>query len=152
MEPSFIVCDEAVSALDVSIQGQIINLLEDLQHRLGLAYLFIAHDLAVVRHISMRVVVMYFGRVMEIADRDELYRNPLHPYTKALLDAAPIPDPTVEKARAPPLIRGELPSHLTPPTGCVFNTRCPVASAECHATIPPLEKKRPGHYAACIKI
>ncbi len=152
MEPSFIVCDEAVSALDVSIQGQIINLLEDLQHRLGLAYLFIAHDLAVVRHISMRVVVMYFGRVVEIADRDELYRNPLHPYTKALLDAAPIPDPTVEKARAPPLIRGELPSHLTPPTGCVFNTRCPFASAECRATIPPLEEKRPGHYAACIKI
>jgi peptide/nickel transport system ATP-binding protein len=152
MEPSFIVCDEAVSALDVSIQGQIINLLEDLQHRLGLAYLFIAHDLAVVRHISMRVVVMYFGRVVEIADRDELYRNPLHPYTKALLDAAPIPDPTVEKARAPRVIRGELPSHLTPPTGCVFNTRCPFASAECRATIPPLEEKRPGHYAACIKI
>jgi peptide/nickel transport system ATP-binding protein len=152
MEPSFMVCDEAVSALDVSIQGQIINLLEDLQHRLGLAYLFIAHDLAVVRHISMRVAVMYFGRVVEIADRDELYRNPLHPYTKALLDAAPIPDPTVEKARAPRVIPGELPSHLTPPTGCVFNTRCPFASAECRATIPPLEEKRPGHYAACIKI
>jgi peptide/nickel transport system ATP-binding protein len=152
MEPSFIVCDEAVSALDVSIQGQIINLLEDLQHRLGLAYLFIAHDLALVRHISMRVLVMYFGRVVEIADRDVLYRNPLHPYTKALLDAAPIPDPTVEKARAPRLIQGELPSHLTPPTGCVFNTRCPFASAECRATIPPLEEKRPGHYAACIKI
>ena len=101
MEPSFIVCDEAVSALDVSIQGQIINLLEDLQRRLGLAYLFIAHDLAVVRHISMRVVVMYFGRVMEVADRDAIYREPLHPYTKVLLDAAPVPDPTVEKgARA----------------------------------------------------
>ena len=129
MEPSFIVCDEAVSALDVSIQGQIINLLEDLQRRLGLAYLFIAHDLAVVRHISMRVVVMYFGRVMEIADRDTIYREPLHPYTKVLLDAAPVPDPTVEKARAPRLIKGELPSHLAPPTGCVFNTRCPMASA-----------------------
>jgi peptide/nickel transport system ATP-binding protein len=152
MEPSFIVCDEAVSALDVSIQGQIINLLEDLQRRLGLAYLFIAHDLAVVRHISMRVVVMYFGRVMEVADRDTLYREPLHPYTKVLLDAAPVPDPSIEKARAPRLIKGELPSHLTPPTGCVFNTRCPMASQECREIIPPLEEKRPGHYAACIKV
>ena len=152
MEPSFIVCDEAVSALDVSIQGQIINLLEDLQRRLGLAYLFIAHDLAVVRHISMRVVVMYFGRVMEITDRDTLYREPLHPYTKVLLDAAPIPDPSIEKARAPRLITGELPSHLAPPQGCVFNTRCPLASAECRQVIPPLEEKGPGHFAACIKV
>ncbi len=152
MEPLFIVCDEAVSALDVSIQGQIINLLEDLQRRLGLAYLFIAHDLAVVRHISMRVVVMYFGRIMEVADRDTLYREPLHPYTKVLLDAAPVPDPTVEKARAPRLIQGELPSHLAPPSGCVFNTRCPLATAECRQVIPPLEEKRPGHYAACIKV
>jgi peptide/nickel transport system ATP-binding protein len=152
LEPSFIVCDEAVSALDVSIQGQIINLLEDLQRRLGLAYLFIAHDLAVVRHISMRVVVMYFGRMMEVADRDTLYREPLHPYTKVLLDAAPVPDPSVEKARAPRLIKGELPSHLAPPAGCVFNTRCPLASAECRQTIPPLEEKRPGHFAACIKV
>ncbi len=152
MEPSFIVCDEAVSALDVSIQGQIINLLEDLQRRLGLAYLFIAHDLAVVRHISMRVMVMYFGRVMEVADRDTIYREALHPYTKVLLDAAPIPDPAVEKARAPRLIHGELPSHLAPPTGCVFNSRCPMASQECREVIPPLEEKRPGHFAACIKI
>jgi peptide/nickel transport system ATP-binding protein len=152
LEPSFIVCDEAVSALDVSIQGQIINLLEDLQRRLGLAYLFIAHDLAVVRHIAMRVVVMYFGRIMEITDRDTLYRAPLHPYTKVLLDAAPVPDPTVEKARAPRLIRGELPSHMTPPSGCVFNTRCPLASQECREVIPPLEEKQPGHFAACIKI
>ena len=152
MEPSFIVCDEAVSALDVSIQGQIINLLEDLQRRLGLAYLFIAHDLAVVRHISMRVVVMYFGRVMEVADRDTIYREGLHPYTKVLLDAAPIPDPTVEKSRAPRLIKGELPSHMAPPTGCVFNTRCPMASQECREVVPPLEQKRPGHFAACIKV
>jgi peptide/nickel transport system ATP-binding protein len=152
MEPLFIVCDEAVSALDVSIQGQIINLLEDLQRRLGLAYLFIAHDLAVVRHISMRVVVMYFGRIMEVADRDTLYREPLHPYTRVLLDAAPVPDPTVEKARAPRLIKGELPSHLAPPSGCVFNTRCPLATAECRQIVPPLEEKRPGHYAACIKV
>jgi peptide/nickel transport system ATP-binding protein len=152
MEPTFIVCDEAVSALDVSIQGQIMNLLEDLQRRLGIAYLFIAHDLAVVRHISMRVAVMYFGRIMEIADRDVLYRDPQHPYTKVLLDAAPVPDPTVEKGREPRLIKGELPSHLAPPTGCVFNTRCPLASRECHEVIPQLEEKRPGHYAACIKI
>jgi len=152
MEPSFIVCDEAVSALDVSIQGQIINLLEDLQRRLGLAYLFIAHDLAVVRHISMRVVVMYFGRVMEVANRDTIYSEPLHPYTKVLLDAAPIPDPTVEKGREPRLIKGELPSHLSPPAGCVFNTRCPMASDECRQIVPPLEEKRPGHFAACIKV
>lgn len=152
MEPSFIVCDEAVSALDVSIQGQIINLLEDLQHRLGLAYLFIAHDLAVVRHISMRVVVMYFGRVMEVSERDALYDEPLHPYTKILLDAAPIPDPTIEKSRAPRLIKGELPSHMAPPTGCVFNTRCPIATEECRTIVPPLEEKRPGHFAACIKV
>ena len=152
MEPSFIVCDEAVSALDVSIQGQIINLLEDLQRKYGLSYLFIAHDLAVVRHISLRVVVMYFGRVMEVADRDELYRQPLHPYTRVLLDAAPVPDPTVEKGREPRLIKGELPSHLTPPTGCVFNTRCPLATQECRETVPQLEEKQPGHFAACIKV
>lgn len=152
MEPSFIVCDEAVSALDVSIQGQIINLLEDLQRRLGLAYLFIAHDLAVVRHISMRVVVMYFGKIMEIADRDAIYKEPLHPYTKVLLDAAPVPDPTIEKGREPRLIKGELPSHLSPPPGCVFNTRCPMASQECREIVPPLREVKPGHYAACIKV
>ncbi|MBV9348485.1 MAG: dipeptide ABC transporter ATP-binding protein [Pseudolabrys sp.] len=152
MEPSFIVCDEAVSALDVSIQGQIINLLEELQRKYGLAYLFIAHDLAVVRHISMRVLVMYFGRIMEVADRDVLYRDPLHPYTKLLLDAAPVPDPTVEKEREPRLIKGELPSHLAPPPGCVFNTRCPLASEECRQVVPPLEEKKPGHFAACIKV
>jgi peptide/nickel transport system ATP-binding protein len=152
IEPSFIVCDEAVSALDVSIQGQIINLLEDLQRKFQLAYLFIAHDLAVVRYISARVVVMYFGRVMEVADRDTIYKDPLHPYTKVLLDAAPVPDPTVEKEREPRLIKGELPSHLAPPTGCVFNTRCPLASRECHEVVPKLEEKKPGHYAACIKV
>jgi len=152
MKPSFIVCDEAVSALDVSIQGQIINLLEDLQRRHGLTYLFIAHDLAVVRHISSRVVVMYLGRVMEIADRDTLYADPLHPYTKALLDAAPVPDPAVERARAPRLLGGELPSPLTPPMGCVFHTRCPLASAECRETVPALREIRSGHHAACIKL
>ena len=152
MQPSFIVCDEAVSALDVSIQGQIINLLEHLQRTEKLAFLFIAHDLAVVRHISTRVVVMYLGRVMEVADRETLYRAPLHPYTKALLDAAPVPDPTVERARAPRIIHGELPSPAAPPPGCVFNTRCPLASQECREIIPPLEEKQPGHLAACIKV
>jgi peptide/nickel transport system ATP-binding protein len=152
LEPSFVVCDEAVSALDVSIQGQIVNLLERLQAELGLTFLFIAHDLAVVRHISSRVVVMYLGRVMEIADRDAIYAQPLHPYTKLLLDAAPVPDPAVEKARAPRLIKGDLPSALSPPSGCVFHTRCPMASAECRQAIPPLEEKRPGHFTACIKV
>ena len=127
LEPRFIVCDEPVSALDVSIQGQIINLLEDLQTELNLSYLFIAHDLAVVRHISDRVAVMYLGRICEIADRDELYANPKHPYTKALLDAAPIPDPQIERTRAPRALKGEIPSPLTPPSGCVFHTRCPIA-------------------------
>ncbi|HEY7607691.1 MAG TPA: ABC transporter ATP-binding protein [Alphaproteobacteria bacterium] len=151
MEPAFIVCDEAVSALDVSIQGQIINLLEDLQRRYSLAYLFIAHDLAVVRHISMRVVVMYLGRIMEVAERDTLYREPLHPYTKLLLDAAPVPDPAIERARAPRLIQGELPSPLAPPAGCVFHTRCPLAGPECRVAVPPLRELRAGHWVACIK-
>ena len=152
IEPQFIVCDEAVSALDVSIQGQIVNLLEALQRKRGLAYLFIAHDLAVVRHISSRIVVMYLGRVMETADRDELCERPLHPYTKLLLEAAPIPDPSVEKARAPQLIHGELPSPLAPPSGCVFHTRCPIATSECRVEIPVLREIRPGHSAACIKV
>lgn len=152
MEPDFIVCDEPVSALDVSIQGQIVNLLQDLQARLGLAYLFIAHDLAVVRHLSHRVVVMYLGRIMEMADRDALYGAPLHPYTKALLDAAPVPDPTIERARAPRLLGGEIPSPLTPPAACVFHTRCLMAGPECREVVPPLREVRPGHFAACIKI
>lgn len=152
VEPRLIIADECVAALDVSIQGQIINLLEELQRKFRLAYLFIAHDLAVVRHISARVVVMYFGRVMEVADRDVIYSGSLHPYTKVLLDAAPVPDPTIEKQREPRLIKGELPSHMAPPNGCVFNTRCPMASQECREVIPPLEEKRPGHFAACIKV
>jgi peptide/nickel transport system ATP-binding protein len=152
MKPSFIVCDEPVSALDVSIQGQIINLLEDLQRQYGLTYLFIAHDLAVVRHISTRVAVMYLGRIMELADRDAIYAQPLHPYTKALLDAAPVPDPLVERARAPRALKGEIPSPLRPPTGCVFHTRCPIASEECKGAVPPLREIQPGHFAACIKV
>jgi peptide/nickel transport system ATP-binding protein len=151
LEPTFIVCDEPVSALDVSIQGQIINLLEDLQARLGLTFLFIAHDLAVVRHISDRVAVMYLGRIMELADRDELYRRPLHPYTKALLDAAPIPDPRVERARAPRALRGEIPSPLTPPTGCVFHTRCPIAEDVCRREVPQVRELEPGRLVACHK-
>ena len=151
LEPRFIVCDEPVSALDVSIQGQIINLLEDLQERLNLSYLFIAHDLAVVRHISDRVAVMYLGRIAEVADRDQLYANPKHPYTKALLDAAPIPDPRVERARAPRALKGEIPSPLNPPSGCVFHTRCPIADKHCRREIPQVRQIGPRHIVACHK-
>ncbi|MGH8616168.1 MAG: dipeptide ABC transporter ATP-binding protein [Burkholderiales bacterium] len=152
MEPHFIVCDEPVSALDVSIQAQIINLLEELQQRLGLTYLFIAHDLAVVRHISDRVVVMYLGKVMEVADRDALYANPRHPYTRALLDAVPVPDPVLEAGREHRVLGGEVPSPLAPPAGCVFHTRCPLASEECRRIIPELREVGAGHRAACLKV
>jgi peptide/nickel transport system ATP-binding protein len=152
LEPTFIVCDEPVSALDVSIQGQIINLLEDLQARLKLSYLFIAHDLAVVRHICDRVAVMYLGRVVELAERDALYAAPKHPYTKALLDAAPVPDPKVERARAPRALRGEIPSPLTPPSGCVFHTRCPIVGEECRRDVPVIRALKSGHLVACHKI
>ncbi len=152
LEPTFIVCDEPVSALDVSIQAQVINLLEDLQERLGLTYLFIAHDLAVVRHISDRVAVMYLGRMMELADRDALYEDPLHPYTKALLDAVPVPDAAAERVREYRVLGGEVPSPLRPPPGCVFNTRCPMASEECRREVPQLREIKPRHYAACIKL
>jgi len=152
LQPSFIVCDEPVSALDVSIQAQIINLLEELQREFNLTYLFIAHDLAVVRHISDRVIVMYLGKVMEIADRDALYSAPLHPYTKALLDAVPIPDPALEARREYRVLAGEVPSPLNPPRGCVFHTRCPLAGAECKGAIPELREIRPQHFAACVKL
>ncbi len=152
MQPSFIVCDEPVSALDVSIQAQIMNLLEELQQKFKLTYLFIAHDLAVVRHISDRVIVMYLGKVMEIADRDTLYAEPLHPYTRALLDAVPIPDPQIEARREHRVLGGEVPSPLNPPRGCVFHTRCPLASEECKMAVPPLREVRPKHFAACIKL
>jgi oligopeptide transport system ATP-binding protein len=149
MEPSLIICDEPVSALDVSIQAQIINLLEDLQASLGLTYLFIAHDLSVVRHISDRVAVMYLGRIVELADRNALYEDPQHPYTRALLSAVPIPDPKLEATRERVVLRGEVPSALRPPSGCGFHPRCPMAESRCSAEIPPLRELKPGHWAAC---
>jgi peptide/nickel transport system ATP-binding protein len=150
LNPKLIVCDEAVSALDVSIQGQVINLLEDLQTKLGLTYLFIAHDLAVVRHISTKVAVMYLGRIVEYAPADELFANPKHPYTQALLAAAPVPDPVIEKTRPRTIIKGELPSPLNPPPGCVFHPRCPKMTDACKAAVPPSVSVGPNHQAACI--
>ena len=150
VNPQVIVCDEAVSALDVSIQGQVINLLEDLQQKLGLTYLFIAHDLAVVRHISTRVAVMYLGRIVELADSAELFANPKHPYTQALLAAAPIPDPVIERTRPRKIITGELPSPLNPPSGCVFHPRCPLATADCKKAVPDQRELGTGHMVACI--
>ena len=152
VNPKFIVCDEAVSALDVSIQGQVINLLESLQQKLGLSYLFIAHDLAVVRHISHKVAVMYLGKIVEYAPADELFANPKHPYTQALLAAAPIPDPVLERTRPRRIITGELPSPLRPPPGCVFNPRCPIAVENCRKAIPALRELAPAHWVACTEV
>ena len=150
VSPKFIVADEPVSALDVSIQAQIINLLEDLQEQFNLTYLFIAHDLSVVRHISDRVGVMYLGHMVEMAERNEIYRNPIHPYTKALLSAVPIPDPVLDAQRERVLLTGEVPSPLNPPSGCVFHPRCPVANDTCSQILPDLREVETNHYSACI--
>jgi oligopeptide transport system ATP-binding protein len=149
VEPGFIVCDEPVSALDVSIQAQIINLLEDLQEKLNLTYLFIAHDLAVVRHISDRIAVMYLGKIVEVATRMELYHNPLHPYTKALLSAVPVANPTVEAQREHILLKGEVPSPLFPPSGCTFHPRCESAFEGCSKNKPQMKEQLPDHFVSC---
>jgi oligopeptide transport system ATP-binding protein len=149
LRPEFIVCDEPVSALDVSIQAQIINLLEDLQAELGLTYLFIGHDLSVVRHLCHRVAVMYLGRLVEIAGSDELFDHPMHPYTQALLAAVPVPDPVAERARPHEILPGEVPSPLDPPAGCVFHPRCRLAEPACRARVPGLIELRQEHWVAC---
>src|SRR5437588_861295 len=152
LNPESIVCEESVSALDVSIQAQIINLLEDLRDKFNLTYLFIAHDLSVVRHLCQRVAVMYLGRVVELAECDEVFDHPLHPYTRALLAAVPVPDPTVEATRAFQPVQGEVPSPINPPPGCVFHPRCGLAVAECRVTRPELRELRPGHWVACSQV
>ncbi|RXI96560.1 ATP-binding cassette domain-containing protein [Anaerobacillus alkaliphilus] len=147
LNPKFIVCDEPISALDVSIQAQVVNLLKDLQQKLNLTYLFIAHDLSMVKYISDRILVMYLGNMVELTDSDSLYADPLHPYTKALLTSVPIPDPTITRERI--IIEGEVPSPINPPSGCVFRTRCPVAMDICAQAIPEWKEVKPGHFTAC---
>ena len=152
VKPEFIICDEAVSALDVSIQAQVINLLEELREEYDLTYLFISHDLSVVRHLCQRVAVMYLGNIVELAETDELFDNPIHPYTKALLEAVPIPDPVIEQARAHQTIEGEIPSPINPPSGCVFHPRCNIAVEACKGSTPEFREIRPGHWVACSQV
>lgn len=151
LEPKLIICDEPVSALDVSIQAQVVNLLQQLQREMGLSLIFIAHDLAVVKHISDRVLVMYLGHAVELGTYDEVYHNPLHPYTKALMSAVPIPNPNLEQNKKIQLLEGELPSPINPPSGCVFRTRCPLAGPECAQTRPVLEGSF-RHAVSCLKV
>jgi oligopeptide transport system ATP-binding protein len=149
LNPEFIICDEPIAALDVSIQAQVVNLLEDLQSEFGLTYLFISHDLSMIRHIANRVAVMYLGKIVELADRDELYDNPLHPYAQALLSAVPSPDPVIEEKRERIILTGDVPSPADPPPGCAFHTRCPIAVELCRYDNPAWRELRPNHWAAC---
>jgi len=152
LNPSFIVCDEPISSLDVSIQAQTINLLQDLQEQLGLTYLFIAHDLSMVKHISRRIAVMYLGKIVELTGKNALFDNPLHPYTQSLISAVPIPDPKVERKRHRIILEGEIPSPVDPPKGCVFNTRCPMAIDTCFEAPPEYREVQPEHFVACYRV